>query len=88
MNEQDRRAKRDAELWHRLREEARVPAADEGSQEMPDEMALAAYLDGTLDERARERVEAWLAAAPEGLDLTKLREQILVVEDERRRPAQ
>jgi hypothetical protein len=67
MNEQDRREQRDAELWHRLREEARVSAPEEGSQEMPDAMVLAAYLDGTLDER--ERVEAWLAAAPEGLDL-------------------
>lgn len=68
MNEQDRREQRDAELWRRLRDEARVPV-DSVSEEAPDEMALAAYLDGTLDERARERVEAWLFAAPEGLDL-------------------
>jgi len=69
MSEQDRRKERDAELWHRLRERSRVITAEEGSHEMPDAMALAAYLDGTLDERAREGVEAWLATAPEGLDL-------------------
>ncbi|MDH3911977.1 MAG: hypothetical protein OEU09_11830 [Rhodospirillales bacterium] len=69
MSEQDRRKERDAELWHRLRERSRVITAEEGSHEMPDAMALAAYLDGTLDERAREGGEAWLATAPEGLDL-------------------
>jgi hypothetical protein len=68
MNEQDRREQRDAELWRRLRDEARA-GVDGGSEEAPDEMTLAAYLDGTLDERAREPIEAWLAAAPEALDL-------------------
>ncbi len=35
----------------------------------PDSMELAAYLDGTLEDAARDRVEAWFAAAPERLDL-------------------
>jgi hypothetical protein len=70
MTERDRRAERDAELWRRLREEARAPAPAEGlAADAPDEMALAAYLDGTLDPPAREALEARLAAAPEALDL-------------------
>lgn len=51
----------------RLYQAAARPAdpTDDG----PDSMALAAYLDGTLADAERDRVEAWLAAAPERLDL-------------------
>ena len=69
MNEKNRREKRDAELWRRLREEALVTAADDDSEAAPEEIALAAYLDRTLDDKAREQLETWLAATPEGLDL-------------------
>jgi hypothetical protein len=68
MTERDRRERRDTELWRRLREEARVPGEDLPG-DRPDELTLAAYLDGTLDAPASERLEAWLATAPEGLDL-------------------
>lgn len=37
--------------------------------EGPDSLALAAYLDGRLDEAARDRVEAWLAADPDRLEI-------------------
>ena len=39
------------------------------SGEAPDPLILAAYLDGTLDLAERERVEAWMAAFPEALEL-------------------
>jgi anti-sigma factor RsiW len=67
MNEKSEREERDRALWRRLRAELQDAAADEAWA--PDETALAAYLDGALDEGGRARVEAWLAAVPEGLDL-------------------
>jgi hypothetical protein len=67
MTEKSMREERDRALWRRLRAEYEDSAAGEACA--PDEMALAAYLEGTLDEAECAEVEAWLAAAPEGLDL-------------------
>jgi anti-sigma factor RsiW len=67
MNDKGKREERDRALWRRLRAESQSPGAED--ERAPGEMALAAYLEGRLDEAARAEVEAWLAAAPEGLDL-------------------
>lgn len=67
MTEKIDRDERDGALWRRLRAESKSAAAEQDKG--PGEMALAAYLEGGLDETARAEVEAWLAAAPEGLDL-------------------
>ena len=66
MTEETNKSKAGAELWARAREGWRVATA---APDAPDSMTLAAYLDGTLDQAARERVEAWMAASPEALDL-------------------
>ena len=62
-----------ARLWARARPGWRALAAPGGapgaSGEAPDPLILAAYLDGALDQAERERVEAWMAASPEALDL-------------------
>lgn len=57
---------RDWNLWRRYQAAGR--SADP-TEQAPDSMALAAYLDGTLEDVERDRVEAWFAAAPERLDL-------------------
>ncbi len=67
MNDNGQRAESDRALWLRLRAESQSAATRDGRA--PDEMALAAYLEGRLDETAGAEVEAWLAAVPEGLDL-------------------
>ena len=72
MNEKVERDERDRALWRRLRAERLDTMAKDGAAEdggAPDEMALAAYLEGRLGEAERAKVEAWLAAAPAGLDL-------------------
>ncbi len=66
MSEELEKARDGAGLWARARAGWRDSAA---SPEAPDPLILAAYLDGTLDETAQERVEAWLATSPEALDL-------------------
>ena len=66
MSEELDKAKDGAGLWARARPRWRDAAA---APEAPDPLTLAAYLDGTLEEAAQERVEAWMAAAPEALDL-------------------
>ena len=40
-------------------------------QDRPDDLTLAAYLEGGLDEAGREAVERWLAASPEAVDLLR-----------------
>lgn len=55
-----------AELWARARG-AMGSRAEPG--EAPDDLTLAAYLDGTLDPEARDRVEAWMAGSSDALDL-------------------
>ncbi len=52
-----------AELWRRA---GRRP---ESGPESPDPLLIAAYVDGTLDPRARDRVETWLAGSSDALDL-------------------
>ena len=56
----------DAGLWRQARAGW---AAAQAAQEPPDEVSLAAYLDGALEPTAEARVEAWLARSPEALDL-------------------
>ena len=46
-----------AGLWARARDGWRDSTA---APEAPDSLTLAAYLDGTLEAAARERVEAWM----------------------------
>jgi len=53
-----------AALWRRVRA-GRTPQGAAA----PDALTIAAYADGTLDLEARDRVEAWMAASPEALDL-------------------
>ncbi len=67
MTERSLREERDRALWRRLRAESQGGAADEARA--PDEMALAAYLEGRLDEAERAEVEVWLAAEPAALEL-------------------
>ena len=55
-----------AELWRRARDGW---AGAQGVVAEPESQTLAAYLDGTLDPDGRERVETWMAAAPEAVDL-------------------
>ncbi len=66
MTEETNKSEAGAELWARAREGWRAATAD---PDTPDSLTLAAYLEGTLDEAARARVEAWMAASPEALDL-------------------
>ena len=55
-----------AGLWARARPGWQASAV---ADEAPNPLMLAAYLDDSLDEAGREAVEAWMAAAPEGLEL-------------------
>ncbi len=66
MTEETNKSKAGAELWARAREGWRAAMAAPAT---PDSLTLAAYLEGTLDAAARARVEAWMAASPEALDL-------------------
>ena len=70
-----------ARLWARARPGWRAfasPGEALGvSGEAPDPLILAAYLDGTLDLAERERVEAWMAAFPEALELMAAARQTL-----------
>ncbi|HEY3917987.1 MAG TPA: hypothetical protein VGL83_09345 [Stellaceae bacterium] len=50
-------------MWQRWQALGGKPRAAE-----PDALSLAAYAEGRLTEAEAEAVEAWLAAAPEGLD--------------------
>lgn len=52
-------------LWGRYREGlGHVPDAGE-----PDAGLIAAWLDGTLDDAERDRVEAWLAVSPRAMEV-------------------
>jgi anti-sigma factor RsiW len=70
-----------AGLWARARPGWRAfasPGEAPGvSGEAPDPLVLAAYLDGALDTAERERVEAWMAAFPEALELMAMARQTL-----------
>ncbi len=54
-----------AEVWRRFRAEAGPSAAPA----TPDPLTVAAYVDGSLEAPARDRVEAWMAAIPEAVEL-------------------
>ncbi len=66
MTEELDKSEDGAELWARAREGWREATA---APDAPESLTLAAYLDGTLDEAARARVEAWMAASPEALEM-------------------
>ncbi len=57
-----------ARLWARARGAWTAPTAAAPGAE-PDAVALAAYLDGTLDPEGRARVEAWMAGSLDALNL-------------------
>ena len=65
MSEEFGNGKDGAGLWARARPGWRAAITPEA----PNPLMLAAYLDDTLDEAGRAAVEAWMAAAPEALDL-------------------
>ena len=65
MTEQDRQIADDRALWLSVGRSW----AEHGLGEEPGPMTLAAFLDDRLEPADRARVEAWMAAAPEGLDL-------------------
>ena len=66
MSEDSDIGKAGAELWARARG---AMGSRTGPGEAPDALTLAAYLDGTLDPEARDRVEAWMAGSSDALDL-------------------
>lgn len=57
---------RDRAIWQAARDALRAEAARAAP---PNEMDVAAYLDGRLEGRALERVEAWMASSEDALDL-------------------
>ena len=65
MTEQDRQIADDRALWLSVGR----TWAEHGLGEDPRPMTLAAFLDDRLEPADRARVEAWMAATPEGLDL-------------------
>lgn len=69
MVELDRGVAKDQTLWRRYRQGGSMPATDLNLKGMDEHLALAAYLDGRLDEAERAQVEAWLAGRPEQLEL-------------------
>lgn len=58
-----------ARLWRQARAGWVVPGPARDAVLQPDANALAAYLDGRLDETATEAVEAWLLVNPEAVEL-------------------
>lgn len=77
MNETDKSDPRDPSLWRRYRSDQEGLS---GSQEIagrPDSLTLAAYLDGTLSEAERERLEIRLAHAPDDLELVLAARDVL-----------
>lgn len=66
MNDKFERNQEDAALWAATRAAWRESTGDRPA---PDAVTLAAYLDGGLDADGRARVEAWMAASDEALDL-------------------
>ena len=69
-----------AGLWARARPGWRATRPSQTAEDEPNPLMLAAYLDGTLDEAGREAVEAWMAAAPEALDLMIAAREALAAE--------
>ncbi|MEM7223289.1 MAG: hypothetical protein AAF495_09945 [Pseudomonadota bacterium] len=67
----------DRDLWITYRQTLRGGAG----VPPPDEMTLAAYLHGALDEHAAAPVEAWLAATPDALEQVIAMRQALAEDD-------
>jgi len=65
MVNESERAEDGAALWAQAKE-ACGPAE---CGHAPDELIIAAYLDGRLDDSDTARIEAWLAASDSGVDL-------------------
>lgn len=65
MSEKGMDAGDGATLWYRIRAPWRAAL---GVPEAPDDLTLAAYLDGNLDKGATQALETWMAATPEGLE--------------------
>ena len=65
MTEQDRKVADDRALWLSVDRSW----AEHSLGKEPGPVGLAAYLDDRLEPVDRARVEAWMAASPEGLDL-------------------
>ena len=69
MNETDKSEPRNPGLWRRYRSDQEGLSGSQGIVDRPDSLILAAYLDGTLSEAERERLESHLAQAPDDLEL-------------------
>jgi len=69
MREEDGNGGDGAGLWARARPNWRAVAGPGSTENAPNPLMLAAYLDGDLDDTGRAAVEAWMAASPEALDL-------------------
>ena len=69
MNEIDKSEPRNPSLWRRDRSDPEGLSGSQGIADRPDSLTLAAYLDGTLSEAERERLESHLAHAPDDLEL-------------------
>lgn len=64
MNKNGTKNAKDRDVWQKYKKDR--PASE--SQEGPDSLTLAAYLDGRLSETEKTAVEAWLAESPTALD--------------------
>lgn len=69
MIERPEMSSQDRELAERALEARRAPASEAPDARILDDMALTAYLDGTLTVEERDRVEAALTASPAAADL-------------------
>ena len=69
MDDLDTNDAKHQDLWRWYRDEGSMPATELNLKGMDERLALAAYLDGRLDEAERAQVEAWLAGRPEQLEL-------------------
>ncbi len=80
MNEEYGNGGDGARLWARARPGWRAASTSQTAEEAPNPLMLAAYLDGALDEAGRAAVEAWMAAAPEAVDLMIAAREALAAE--------
>ncbi len=76
-----------AGLWARARPGWRATRESQTAEDMLNPLVQAAYLDDTLDEAGREAVEAWMATAPEALELMIAAREALAAEPPGAAPA-
>jgi anti-sigma-K factor RskA len=69
MSQNDKTEPRDLSLWHRYRGGGQGLSGSPATPDPLDSVTLAAYLDGTLSEAERERIESRLAHSPDDLEL-------------------